>query len=113
MTLTRPQVWDSIANFLQERGAEHRETARQAATDEERERHNRASADLDVAAKHIARQDETHQDLGELHASEDARDQIGDYRWSPNEAQRAAINAYTDNPSGGPDSLLHELNRLS
>jgi hypothetical protein len=112
MPLSQQQVWDSMADFLQTLGAEHREAARQAATDEERQRHNRASADLDVAAKHIAQQDETHRDLSELHASEDARDQPGAYRWSPNEAQRAAIDAYTDDPDGGPDSLLRELNRL-
>jgi len=109
--VSRQQVWDSIADHLWKRAAAHREAAAQATTDDERKRHNRASADLDVAAKHIAKQDEAHQDLSELHAWEAAQDHSGDYRWSPNAAQAAAIDTYTNDPSGGPDSLFGELNR--
>jgi hypothetical protein len=111
VALSRTQVWDSIADRLQQRGAEHRAAAAAAASDEERKRHNRASANLDVAARYIANQDETHIDLSELHAWDDAQDQAGEYSWSPNEAQEAAIDAYTDDPSGGPDSLFAALNR--
>ncbi|MDQ3821645.1 MAG: hypothetical protein M3321_00160 [Actinomycetota bacterium] len=94
------------------RGAEHREAARRATSDAERQRQNRASADLHVVAEHIARQEQTHHDLSELHAWEDARNEAGDYGWLPNDAQKAAIDAYTNDPSGGPDRLLADLNRL-
>jgi hypothetical protein len=110
--VSREQVRRSIADHLQQRGAQHREAALRATSNDERQRHNRASADLDLAAKHIANQDEAHLDLNELYAWDQAHDQIGEYRWSPNDAQIAAIDAYTEDPTGGLDRLLSELNRL-
>jgi hypothetical protein len=110
--LSRTQVWDSIAQHFEEVAAARRDAAKGADSNEERQRQNRGSAHLLAAAAHVRRQDDTHHDLSELHAWDNAQDQYGEYRWSPNEAQAEAIRRYADEASAGPDALLADLNRL-